>query len=693
MCVSRSTVKALLPLWIYLSFILFVNDVVLVHRSGILASAPGLLALAILLILILVLVYQNPSDICSQLEGELYSGHCEQCKRILLESPLVRGLSHDIEEAYPFDNRSSDCQLCRFLFDSVPAAGSNLNLNDISSRSETRSYGTMDHGSSVAEMGLSTSVLRIFRNKHHGFNAAIQLRTPGGLSPGFTLYSAKGERGFHAAAYKDSLAGTTGSDEIVNSVAQWITSCMQSHPECRPIQFCPKRLLRILSIDKAVLIEPVLAEWPNHKYAALSHCWGPKGVLMRLTSHTKPFLGSPFRISELPPNFRDAAQFAFKLGIRYLWIDSLCIMQDSNGDWEEQSAAMSDIYAGAVCTIAATASSDSQGGCFRMRLGQCVLLGSQKAYKYLMPDNPMRRVGIQKVFEQEVESSPWNKRAWTYQERLLSCRIVHFTENLVLFECNCMRASEWSPLGERYERNEYIRRDGRLYRGEALAIISKKHPELISWPYKRKPRIFRSGRREGVAGTGLVRNPLWLQTHHLQERFISQSAKAGIRGALEMLQSLHDDQSIQEKIESHSRWYEIVWRYTQRDLTYKSDRLVALAGLTNLVAAKSGRRNVAGLWESTLALDLLWVPLSPQVSEADVSIAPTWSWASVNGPVRSLIHAWPGISYYKLHHLQENDGRNIIAEATVEPPDRVDNHSLVYSQKASPKDYGAIQDC
>ncbi|KAK2050895.1 HET-domain-containing protein, partial [Colletotrichum caudatum] len=102
------------------------------------------------------------------------------------------------------------------------------------------------------------------------------------------------------------------------------------------------------------------------RYTTLSHCWGPRPVI-RTTSRTIDDHLGALPLDGLPPTFRDAVSITRSLGIRYVWIDSLCIVQDSEEDWELESARMGAVYASSYLTIAASASPDSTGGCFAPR--------------------------------------------------------------------------------------------------------------------------------------------------------------------------------------------------------------------------------------------------------------------------------------------------------------------------------------
>jgi hypothetical protein len=87
---------------------------------------------------------------------------------------------------------------------------------------------------------------------------------------------------------------------------------------------------------------------PPAKYAALSHCWGLYPLLTTTTSNisshsSRPPGRSGIPLSSLPRTFRDAILIKRALGLRYLWIDSLCIIQDSDVDWEREWALMGEI--------------------------------------------------------------------------------------------------------------------------------------------------------------------------------------------------------------------------------------------------------------------------------------------------------------------------------------------------------------
>lgn len=99
---------------------------------------------------------------------------------------------------------------------------------------------------------------------------------------------------------------------------------------------------------------------PNARYVTLSHCWGSY-MPLRLLKNNISSLKQGIRFSQ---TFQDAMVVAQRLGVRYIWIDSLCIIQDSEEIWLEQSALMGQIYSNSFCNIAAAHASDSRQGCF-----------------------------------------------------------------------------------------------------------------------------------------------------------------------------------------------------------------------------------------------------------------------------------------------------------------------------------------
>nr|XP_036580365.1 eukaryotic translation initiation factor eif1a-like protein [Colletotrichum truncatum]KAF6788277.1 eukaryotic translation initiation factor eif1a-like protein [Colletotrichum truncatum] len=113
--------------------------------------------------------------------------------------------------------------------------------------------------------------------------------------------------------------------------------------------------------------EDLASQPPAPRYMTLSYRWGVGQQLLLLGSTLNTFRRGGSLISELPKTFQDLVAVARRFGVRYLWIDCLCIIQDSTDDWEAEAPMMRQVYANSACNVAASASNDPDGGLFRAR--------------------------------------------------------------------------------------------------------------------------------------------------------------------------------------------------------------------------------------------------------------------------------------------------------------------------------------
>lgn len=140
-------------------------------------------------------------------------------------------------------------------------------------------------------------------------------------------------------------------EENFTIAKDWIRDCSEQHDNemCPPIvpNDLPTRLVDVGVADGSEdpkLVVPLNGQ--KGEYLALSHCWGPSTVKERLLTKeaTLKTRMKSIPISSMPANFHDATIITRRLGYRYLWIDSLCIIQDSKSDWETESSNMGNIY-------------------------------------------------------------------------------------------------------------------------------------------------------------------------------------------------------------------------------------------------------------------------------------------------------------------------------------------------------------
>jgi hypothetical protein len=187
---------------------------------------------------------------------------------------------------------------------------------------------------------------------------------------------------------------------------------------------------------------------------ALSYCWGPSAPLKTTTANLEQHRqGIPF--DDLPKTLQDAVTVTQGLGIRYLWIDALCIVQGDAADWEAESSKMGDVYSSAYVVIAASQAADCSQGFLDRRGGKERAPGKQSTTDGIevgLITNPnsasvsricKRKLGPSEEFvyscehrhHTRIRQAPLNQRAWVLQENLLARRIVHFSDREMLWEC------------------------------------------------------------------------------------------------------------------------------------------------------------------------------------------------------------------------------------------------------------------
>jgi len=400
------------------------------------------------------------------------------------------------------------------------------------------------------------------------------------------------------------------------------------------------------------------------EYLTLSHCWGKTNIL-RLMKHTLVDFQREIPMSELTRTFRDAFRITEDLGFHYIWIDSLCIIQDSDEDWKVESAAMGDIYAHGELNIAAAAAEDGRAG--------CIIDRDQRKLAPLHIDIPKRplhktlKAGFSdfktagavatikpgryccvdsQLWQRDIVRSPLGRRGWVCQERLLAKRILYFGQRQLFFECAMWQYCEQYP----------VLLPGQL--GVGASRIKARSPAALNLIIDRLPRE------------------------------LQQDTRARDRAAL-------------------TSWCEMIHAYSGLDLTYGTDKLVAASGVARYVKEKIESQYLAGLWRRDLLEQLLWYnPRQVALLRPEQYQAPTWSWASVKGQVTcdaqyalEPVTEWPKKhpSYLRSvlaevvdAHVTLNDDRYPFGKVK-------DGHLLISGrlikvnvQRREPSDYGAV---
>ncbi|KAG5656902.1 hypothetical protein KAF25_011071 [Fusarium avenaceum] len=336
---------------------------------------------------------------------------------------------------------------------------------------------------------------------------------------------------------------------VASFVEQAMKDCLDNHPTCAENQndLLPTRLLDVAQDQ------------------ALSYCWGYSAIL-KTTRSTLKSMEQGIEIATLPAAYMDAIRLCREIGIPYLWIDALCIIQDDPDDWQRESALMGSVYSNAYLTIAAESSASATQnflGSYNDQIGaedthiypeftKVVYLGNG-AKPVTFKARVVQELGIHWRWIDDMRErfprEPLSRRGWCLQERLLSTRLLSLSLHEMQWICQMTTSCECQSSLNR-------------------------HRQFGPTPLSQIP-----------AG-------------HVAFRF----------------------------------WLKTVENYSQRSLTRVSDKLTAIAGVANIIQRITGSEYLAGLWLSDIYLGLLWRRAPGRLPQMN-TIAPSFSWASINGEV------------------------------------------------------------
>ncbi|KAF2757638.1 HET-domain-containing protein [Pseudovirgaria hyperparasitica] len=356
------------------------------------------------------------------------------------------------------------------------------------------------------------------------------------------------------------------SDATFNEVKVWLQQCKDQklHPRCQwKMQELPKRII-YLGIETP-------PEWVYlhdgcgriEEYVTLSYSWGSsppfRTTCDNITSH---FNG--IATSTLPKTLKDAVLIASRLGFRYIWIDALCIVQDDKDDWAEHGPVMAQIYSNSALTISATGSADCESGIFTDLMKYGTEIGS---FRHRSDVKYRRSVFFDQRRDFGGPAGHLFTRGWTFQEHLVSPRVLHYTGSGVTWECFSIFHRQGSP--------------------ENLF------------------RVNTSTESEWATQNALYKRIAEPQSQHTFENYVN-------------------------RMEAYHKWHKWVVDFSSRDLTHVNDKLPAMAGIAAHFSTNMQSTYLAGLWKENFVSDLLWERRSLQLQH-HTGIAPSWSWASVSG--------------------------------------------------------------
>jgi hypothetical protein len=226
----------------------------------------------------------------------------------------------------------------------------------------------------------------------------------------------------------------------------WLEECDQNHPFCtisKP-SFNPTRLAHI--VDET-LVRIVLSQERNdhHSYATLSHCWG-KAKTLKLLRANMQVLRYGILVQDLPTSYKEAISVCRALNISYIWIDSLCIIQDDKDDWTREASMMQDVYENSMLNICAYAAAENSQASFQGRDSSLIL---PLEVDFPPTDSQRRKYQLicSDILQRDIKTSPLASRAWVLQEQGLSKCSLGLTQSQLWWECRQKLACETYPLG------------------------------------------------------------------------------------------------------------------------------------------------------------------------------------------------------------------------------------------------------
>lgn len=238
--------------------------------------------------------------------------------------------------------------------------------------------------------------------------------------------------------------------ESINFLKEKLTMCLNRHGmQCARTaspSLLPRFLLSLGSSDSEIRVldtkEFVKVDESAQQYVALSYCWGAISQLHHTTQNSDK-LRTNVPIQELSRLCQDVIQICRDIGLQYLWIDALCIVQDDSQFWASESSRMARIYDNATLVIAAIRAADPSCALIGMeaknKLGRCVdvklqdYTGSTSYLTVREVDSPNHPTSC---------SGPLSTRAWAYQEKLMARRIIQFTDYELIWQCSSVDSCE-----------------------------------------------------------------------------------------------------------------------------------------------------------------------------------------------------------------------------------------------------------
>ncbi|KKP01075.1 hypothetical protein THAR02_06812 [Trichoderma harzianum] len=417
----------------------------------------------------------------------------------------------------------------------------------------------------------------------------------------FTVHSTAFVRPKHRWGYLTFRASIRPRDSIISpagilTLKKWVFGSCKERAALKAF-YHPTRLIHVTGKRESSLIRLVenntdadMAEEPQ-PYLALSYCWGGKPPSLTTTKSNYSHLKTSISYNALPKTYQDTVRIARALGVKYVWIDALCIVQDDVEDWEKESQVMAEIFRNSLVTLIPLRTTSSDEGFLERNPSIKIPYHSTEwnisgsfflrhmPFSYQFAESALRGEPSwsDRPLLLEIQASTWHTRGWTFQEDMFAMRKLYIGQLMM----------HWDSLKPvdiiRTEDNIINDKQDRIDKAES-SIIHTSTPWRGDYDYQ--------------------------------------------------------------------GWYNLMLEYSNKELTYQTDRLPAVSSYADLIASKSGDTYLAGLWEKNLHRGLLWKihrrwrwtfrQLKGWLKHPPQYIAPSWSWARIRSSL-----TWDNTDYMK----------------------------------------------
>lgn len=335
------------------------------------------------------------------------------------------------------------------------------------------------------------------------------------------------------------------------------------------VEAYPKRLVRLTDLRHDVFYIENTAGWSSGRaFAALSYLWGTSSNFKCLRENLAG-LQNGQKLEILDKNISQAMQLTLDIGIEYIWIDRLCIIQDDPADRDAELAQMGSIYSTAQLTLALHIEPSSDRSLLETLLSRIQELDPRDRYS---TDTTV--VGLPISPRNEIAWGSISRRAWCFQERLLAKRVAHIKSNTVVWEGNC---------------------------NEKESVCDFQYPWKSYDVQSRLPGTSSIASRRDVARLKAI---------------IDDGPMPGKRTAL--------------RGTFLNTWARFVQDYSKRSLSFNEDKLVAMSAINKRLQENTGYAYTHGIWIELLPFCLNWItsfgPQNP-LPAAGSLVLPSWTWA------------------------------------------------------------------